>query len=201
MAEAKDILYDWIGTDREKNTLMASSPELPIRWLNEANQRYCDLSESIQDIWQPIIDSTGIAPLPDDWLRDIKDRIQWTNNVYLTAIDYPTALSRRFTGTFYYSIWKGQFYVWSPAAGSPIVPYIRRPDQITVSNFATYTLDVLREKQQNMISFLDSKWARYNKDVKGELELRDLFDEQARRDGQNFRDRREPLPQIRGRWF
>ena len=199
--EAKDILFDWIGTEKEKNTLYSVSPELVVRWLNEANQRYCDLSECIRDVWLPVLDATGVTELPDDWLREAKDRVAWTQNVYLTAIDYPTAIVRRFTGTFYYAIWGNRFYVFSPAAGTPTVPYIRRPDPITTTNLATYTLDVLREKQQNMIQFLDSKWARYNNDISGELELRNLFDEQARQDGQNLRDRREPAPLIRGRWF
>ena len=201
MAEAKDILFDWIGTDKEKNSLYSVSPELIVRWLNEANQRYCDLSECIRDIWQPILGADGVAELPDDWLREIKDRVQWTNNVSLTAIDYPTALGRRFTATYYYAIWAGRFYVFSPAAGNPTVPYIRRPDQIMTSNLATYTLDVLREKQQNILSFMDSKWARYNKDLTGEASLKAAFDEQARQDGQNLRDRRDPAPMLRGRWF
>ena len=110
MAEAKDILFDWIGTDKEKNSLYSVSPELIVRWLNEANQRYCDLSECIRDIWQPILGADGVAELPDDWLREIKDRVQWTNNVSLTAIDYPTALGRRFTATYYYAIWQNRFY-------------------------------------------------------------------------------------------
>lgn len=201
MAEAKDILFDWIGTDKEKNSLYSVSPELIVRWLNEANQRYCDLSECIRDIWQPILGADGVAELPDDWLREIKDRVQWTNNVSLTAIDYPTALGRRFTATYYYAIWAGRFYVFSPAAGNPTVPYIRRPDQIMTSNLATYSLDVLREKQQNILSFMDSKWARYNKDLTGEAALKAAFDEQARQDGQNLRDRRDPAPMLRGRWF
>ena len=201
MAEAKDILFDWIGTDKEKNSLYSVSPELIDRWLNEANQRYCDLSECIRDIWQPILGSDGMAELPDDWLREIKDRVQWTNNVSLTAIDYPTALGRRFTATYYYAIWQNRFYVFSPAAGNPTVPYIRRPDQIMTSNLATYSLDVLREKQQNILSFMDSKWARYNKDLTGEAALKAAFDEQARQDGQNLRDRRDPAPMLRGRWF
>ena len=201
MAEAKDILFDWIGTDKEKNSLYSVSPELIVRWLNEANQRYCDLSECIRDIWQPILGADGVAELPDDWLREIKDRVQWTNNVSLTAIDYPTALGRRFTATYYYAIWAGRFYVFSPAAGNPTVPYIRRPDQIMTSNLATYTLDVLREKQQNILSFMDSKWARYNKDLTGEASLKAAFDEQARQDGQNLRDRRDPAPMVRGRWW
>ena len=50
MAEAKDILFDWVGTDREKNTLYSVSPELVVRWLNEANQRYCDYAECIRDL-------------------------------------------------------------------------------------------------------------------------------------------------------
>lgn len=201
MAEAKDILFDWVGTEREKNTLYSVSPELVVRWLNEANQRYCDLSECIRDIWYPIIDSSGSTTLPDDWLREIKDRVKWTDNVFLTFMDYPTAIMRRFTGTFYYSIWGNQFYIFTPAAGTPTVPYIRRPDYITTSNLATYSLDILREKQQNMLRFMDAKWARYNKDIQGEQALMAMFDEQAKMDGQNLRDRREVLPTIRGRWF
>ena len=201
MAEAKDILFDWIGTDKEKNSLYSVSPELIVRWLNEANQRYCDLSECIRDIWQPILGADGVAELPDDWLREIKDRVQWTNNVSLTAIDYPTALGRRFTATYYYAIWAGRFYVFSPAAGNPTVPYIRRPDQIMTSNLATYSLDVLREKQQNLMAFMDSKWLRFQKDLTGEAALKNAFDEQARQDGQNLRDRRDPAPMVRGRWW
>jgi hypothetical protein len=201
MADAKNLLSLWIGVDREKTSLYSTNPEMVIGWLNEANIRYCDKGEVIRDIWKPIIDSSGITELPDDFYREIKDRVKWKAGKFLTAMDFAVANIRSFTGTYYYSIWMHTFYVWAPSAGEPEIPYIRRPDDITVTNFANYELDIHREDHTNLLPYMDAMWARYKQDTPSYLALLQAFDNRAEKDGQDIRDKYEPAPRMRSYWF
>jgi hypothetical protein len=134
MASASTILGDWASLDPERETLYAHTPALLLRWLNEAQLRFCNKSEILQGVWQPTVPDTGIVALPEDFLREYVDRIQWTTNQYLRKGDLPTLKLLNLSSTMYYAIYGENFYVMSPAAGSPTIHYIKKPVLITTGN-------------------------------------------------------------------
>lgn len=203
MGTVATFLEDWSSTESGKESLYASEQGKIIRWLNEAQLRFSDKSECLRDVWQPTISSTGVVALPSNFKREIKDRVKWTANRYLQQIDYPTAniYSTQFSDTYHYSIWGGNFYVWQPAAGTPDVPFIVKPTLITASTISSSDLEIPTEYHAYLMFYLDSMWARTQKDIAGSIALLKQFDSSAEEIYLDFVKDNDPIPTMRGGFF
>jgi hypothetical protein len=206
MASAATILGDWASLDPEKETLYAHTPTLMLRWLNEAQLRFCNKSEILQGVWQPTVPGTGIIALPADFLREYPDKIQWTTNQYLAKSDYQTLQLLNLSATIYYAIYNGNFYVMSPAAGSPTIYYIRKPLllNMTIGSAQLWTtaeLEIPTEYHSIIVDYLDAMWARQKGDLNSSKVLLSLFDKEAIDCGIEMKSRRDGFPIMRGSYF
>lgn len=201
MGSFANILQDWASVNEAKNELYIGRPELLLRWLNEAQLRYCSKSEMVRGVWEPTITSSGNISLPSDFLREIKDRVKWADNEYLIQIDHPSAIIMDFTGTHYYSIWADTFYVWGAAAGNPEIPYIKKPTVVAIGNIGTASLEIPTEFHSTLLTYLDAMYERERGNIAGYRALINVFDEQAREEGVEYRGRRDPVPVMRGTMF
>lgn len=202
MGTVANILEDWASSDPQKMSLYVNEKGVMVRWLNEAQLQFSDRSECLRGVWEPTITSTGSVALPSDFLREIKNRVKWDSNTYLTQIDYPTAnLVSTWSGTSYYSIWGSTFYVWEAAAGSPEIPYIKKPTAITTSTVSTADLDLFTEHHGSLMLYFDSMYARREKDVAGSLALLKEFHNQCDRVYNDVVRKRDVVPSTRGGFF
>jgi hypothetical protein len=206
MATAATILGDWASLDPEKETLYAHTPSLMLRWLNEAQLRFCNKSEILQGVWQPTVPSTGVIALPTDFLREYIDKIQWTTNQYLRKGDYPTLKLLNLSSTMYYAIYDEDFYVLSAAAGSPTIFYIRKPLLLntTIGSpqlWTTAELEIPTEYHSVLLGYLDAIWMRHKLDIKSYRASLDLFDRDAIDCGIQLKRRRDGFPTMRGSYF
>lgn len=201
MGSLKSVLEDWSEGDPKRAELLAQYPGVVLRWINEAQLRYCDKSEILQDVWEPSIPSSGTIALPSDFLREYKDRVKWTDTRYLVQIDYPTANLRTWSDVTHYSIFEGSFFVWAASAGSPSIPYIKKPVVVAIADISTADLETPTEFQHNLLVYLDAMYARRSGAYVDSKQILRIFDEQAIQDGFTFRARRDPSPIIRGSWF
>lgn len=202
MATLAQVLEDWAEGQPKKAELKVQYPAVVLRWINEAQLRYCDKSEVLTDVWVPSSFS-GSTALPTDFLREIKDRVKWSSTRFLSQIDHPTALihESNFSGTQFYSIWEGTFYVWASASGDPEIPYIKKPATVAIANIATADLEIPSEYHYNLLTYLDSKFERRENNIPASIELVKLFDSTAREDGMRLSMRRDPVPIIRSSRF
>lgn len=202
MGTVANVLQDWASSSPEKTSLYANQKDLLIRWANEAQLRYADKSECLRDIWQPTITSTGNIALPDNFKREIKDRVKWDANTYLVQIDYPRAnLVTSWSNTTHYSIWGGTFYVWGAAAGTPVIPYIKKPAALTVAAIASENFEIPTEYHYNLFLFLDAMFARSKNDIAGSMQLMKMFDDKADETYMDVVRDLDPVPKMRGSWF
>lgn len=199
MGSVLNVLSEWTADDEQKELLYERVPSLVLRWTNEAQLRHVDRSEILRDIWEPTVTSAGNVTLPTDFLREFKDRVKWDEEHYLIQIDYPTAALLDFTSTTHYSIWESSLYVWTAAAGSPAIPYVKKPAALTT--IATDNLEIPTETHSTLQIYLDAAFARRNKDFPTHYSLLEQFDSRAAEDGRIYRDRRDPVPIIRSSLF
>lgn len=201
MASFAAVLQDWAEGEPDKRKLYAQYQGLVLRWMNEAQLRYCDKSEMLQAVWSATVTS-GSASLPADFLREIQDRVKWDTSTYLVKIDYPTAnLVSTFTTTQYYSIWNGSLYVWASASGSPTVPYIKKPAVVAIANIGTTSLEIPTEYHHNLLLYLDAWYSRRLGKFAESKQLLTIADNQARQDGIEFHLRRDPPPVMKSSRF
>lgn len=202
MGTFAQVIEDWAEGQPKKAELKVQYPGVVLRWLNEGQLRYCDRSEILNDVWVPT-SFTGSAALPSDFLREVKDRVKWSSTKFLFQVDHPTALIHEedFSGTNFYSIWEGTFYVWAASSGDPEVPYYKKPSVVAIANIATADLEIPTEFQHNLLTYLDSMFQRRENDIVGSTQLLKIFDSQAREDGLLLKQRREPVPVMRSSRF
>jgi len=198
MATAQDVLNDWAGEDGERYIIFHKNKGLVLRWLNEAQLRFCDLSEIFRGVWSPIISSDGVVSLPDDFLREVPHTIKWAVDTPLTKIDYAVANLTTFSGTYFYSIWGGKFYVWTPAEGTPSIPYFKKPSTITNATLANDDLEIPTEYHSDVLAFLEAKYQQRLGDYGQYLALMSRFDGEARRAGVKYASRNDPVPFMLG---
>ncbi len=194
MGQIANVLDDWASGDADRSKVYKEQPGLVIRWINEGQLRYASKSELLRDVWSPTITSSGSIALPTNFLFEVPDRVKWTQFVYLRKIDYPTAnLVPYWSATLWYSIWAETFYVWGPSAGTPTIPYVYKPTLVTVANIATADFDanLPTEFDHEILLYLDYRWARRIKDPSHRL-LLDDFEDMVAKDGQTYRQRRDP---------
>ena len=200
MGTVQNILEQWAAGDPKKEEIYVSVPKLALRWINEAQLRHASLSEILRTTWSPTITSTGNIALPSDFLREIPDRVKWTATQHLVKIDYPTAnLVESFSGTYYYSIYGETFYVWEAAAGTPTIPYIKKPTALTT--IATDALEIPTEFHGTLLIYFDAMYLRKEGDYAGSQVLLRQFDSQAAEDGAKYRSRRDGTMFIRSSLF
>lgn len=191
MASVKDIISDWSTDEGERLVLADQVPGLVIRWLNQAQLRFSEISQVLTGVWEPTIDSTGEETLPDDWLREVPDRVLWQTSIGLTKGDYATLKIANLSNPQAYAIWQGKFYVFGPTAGTPTIPYYKKPSEVKTTQYSTASLEIPSEYHHHLILFMDAMFARRSKDYKGYLILRKEFDQSARDAGIDFSNRRE----------
>jgi len=202
MGTIANLLEDWASSDSDKASLYASEKGVILRWINEAQLRFTDRSECLRGVWEPTITSTGNVALPSDFKREIKDRVKWDTNRFLVQIDYPTAnLQTTWSDTTHYSIWGSTFYVWGAAAGTPDIPYIKKPTAITASTIASGNLEIPTEYHGFLMYYLDSMWARRLKDIAGSYALMKQFENACDGAYVDYTRDNDPVPMMRGRFF
>jgi len=202
MATVANVLQDWASSSPDKLSLYASRSGVLLRWINEAQLRFADKSECLREVWEPTITSTGNIALPSDFKREIKDRVKWDSNTYLTQIDFPTAnLVDTWSGTTNYSIWEGMFYVWGAAAGTPEIPYIKKPAAIAIASILTADLEIPTQYHYDLFTYLDGMYARRKDDISGSIQLMQMFDNKANDVYNEIVRNVDPVPMMRGRWF
>ena len=214
MGTAVNVIEDWASTDPEKVGLYVSSKGVILRWLNEAQLRYAVKSECLRDVWSPTITSTGNIALPTDFIREIKDRVKLNDSVVLTQLSFADARNFTFSGTNYYSINDGTFYVWTEAECTPTIPYIKKPTAITIATLPTADLEIPTESHHDLFLYFDSMFARiprtsigrdgntvYRSDIAGSLELLKQFDSEAEDEKYQYLYSNEPTPTVRSGLF
>ena len=201
MATIANTLRDWASTDDAKVALYSSQPSKLLRWINEAQLRFAKRSEMIRDVWSPTITSTGNIALPDNFLREIKDRVKLDANTYLRQIAFSDARLLQISGTYYYSIWNNTFYVWSAGACTPSVPYITKPAVVLLADIATTDLEIPTEYHHTLFLYLDSMWAREQKDIAGSIALLKQFDNECDDAKVDYVRDNEPVPMTNPSMF
>lgn len=204
MATAQDIINEWASDSEEKQALVKTRSGLPLRWINQGQLRYVEKGQVLRDIWLPNITSTGNIALPTDFLYEFPDRVKRnasaTVDIFLKKLDLPVAQARYFSGLYYYSIWKGSFYVWSAQAATPSVPYVRKP---TILSSIASDLEIPTEFQMNLLPFIEAKYLYSKKEMPYAeyAQAMEHFDIQANNDGLSWRTRNDVIPTMRPNWF
>lgn len=200
MASVLNILGDWSAGSPERERLFGMNKGLVLRWLNEGQLRFADKSEVLRGLWSPTIGSDGEATLPEDFLRLIRNGIKWDSDTLLAEIPYSDAAVQTFSATEFYSIWGGKLYVWAAAEGSPTIPYIKKPDEITIGSISSAELDIPTEYHHELLGFLDAMWARNQGQADGYRVLLNVFDQTAVGAGMRFASRSDVIPRMKRGW-
>ena len=201
MATVANVVEDWCSGDSDRTAILATELGVIVRWVNEAQLRFADKTETVRSIWQPSIPSNGQIALPTDFIREVKNLIMWTTNWRLLQIDYPLAQMLLFSAPQYYSIWNGTFYVWSPTAGTPNICYIQKPTAITTTTYATASLQIPTEYQHTLFLYFDSMNARRQKDYAGSGVLLKQFDQECNEIYSQYKGHVDPVPMVNGSFF
>lgn len=201
MASAQNVVADWMGDGGERHNLASSRKSLVVRWLNEAQLRFADISECLRGVWTPTLDADGTAALPDDFLREIDGKVKWDAETLLEKADYPTMQIASLGATCAYAIWGGSFYVFDAAAGEPTIPYIKKPLEITERQLATASLEIPTEYHHDLIFFLDAMYARRNNDMPGYVAFLKQFNEVARMAHFKYGTRNDGPVRLPGSWY
>jgi hypothetical protein len=197
MASVLNILGDWQSGNSDRERLFGMNEGLALRWLNEGQLRFADKSEVLRGVWSPTISSDGEATLPDDFLRLVRNRVQWDSNTLLSEIPHADAGVQSFSTTEFYSIWGGKLYIWAAAEGTPTIPYIKKPDEIAVGSITSAELDIPTEYHHELITFLDAMYERYNNRVDSYRVLLNVFDQAAVQAGTKYASRQDPIPRMK----
>lgn len=194
MGRALDVLKNWAADNDEAAQVFSRTPSLLIRWLNEAQLRFCDKSEVLSGVWEPDLDSDGIAMLPEDFLREYTNRVKWTNFVPLVKGDYPSLVLSNLSTTRAYAIFDGRFWVFAPSSGTPKIPYIKKPDTLFEKSISGMDLSIPSEMGDTLTLCLDAYWARKKGDTVKYLQLLEIFDRKATESGVKDFLRKNPTP-------
>lgn len=202
MGTIANIVEEWASSHPSKAAVYASEPAVIVSWINSAQLLFCDKSECLRDVWQPTITSTGNVALPSNFLREIKDRVKWDSTRYLRQIDYPTAnLVDSWSDTTNYSIWGSTFYVWGAAAGSPEIPYIKKPTAITTSTLSTADFEIPTEYQFMLRLYFNAMMAERKDDIAGSIALMGEFNNYCKQAYMDTVRKVDPVPMMRGGFF
>ena len=201
MASALDVVSEWASYGKEQADVYGASPLLVERWVNQAQLRFATKSECLRATWNPTIPSTGTIALPADFLREFRDKVQWSTTQYLVKLDYPLAKILNISSTLNYSIWGGNFYVFAAAAGTPFIWYVKKPAVITHAGFGAAELEIGTEYHGLLIDYLEARFRRHKGDEGGFAAFLKQFDMQAVDAGIEFSRRQDALPIMRGNWF
>ena len=201
MSTTLDVLSDWAGVSGPRYNLFSTNEDLILRWLNEAQLRFADRSEVLRGIWEPVLDSSGEATIPEDMLRIVKDKVKWDSDEWLKEADYPTVSVLTLSTTEYYSVWNGTFYVFAAAEGEPIIPYIKKPDTLLKTNYRLSDLEVPTEYHHDLIAFLDAQFARHSGATDAYYSLMADFHNKATLAGIKYAERNDPVPHTISRRF
>lgn len=206
MATAADVTNEWAADSEAKQLLIKTRSGLVLRWLNQGQLRFADLSEMLKGEWQPTVTASGNIALPADFLREYPGRVKYdlnsTVNAPLIKIDYQDAINLDFTGdTTHYSIFNVKLYVWAAGALTPSIPYIKKP--VALTTLASDDLGLSTEFHYEIIAYLDAMWAAYNKEISfadKNMMLKD-FDSKAREHGLKFLVRQGGALRTRSQGF
>jgi hypothetical protein len=132
MASAATVLGEWASLEPEKEALYAQTPSLLLRWLNEAQLRFCSKSEILQGVWSPSVGETGIIALPSDFLRELVGRVKASDNTNVPKGQYQDLQFANGLIPKTYCIWNNNLYLFPIGSGTLTVPYIKKPALITV---------------------------------------------------------------------
>lgn len=196
MGTTANFIANWTSSHPERVQLHKNQPELLLRWINEAQLRFADKSQILKSVWTPTIDSTGVVELPDDFLREIPDMVKWDENTRLIKGDYSELALGTFSSTLYYAIWGNNFYVFTEASGTPEIPYIIKPDTLTLTAINTSDLDIPSQYHLDLLLFMDAMWLRMTGG--NSYALMEEFERKAERCGVKEGLRRNAFPMMRG---
>lgn len=197
MGSVATLLQTWASDGGPRYELYGKNPGLVHRWLNDGQLRFSEKSEILHGVWQPIFPSSGKVSLPDDFLQFKGDTILWDSTTYLPKVDYEVASIADLSSVECYSIHNGYMYVFAPTAGTPSIPYIRKPDDLLFANIASDDLELPTEFQDRLILYLDAQMARRGNDPSW-LALLDRFDGEAFQAGIKHRSRQSSVSFMRG---
>jgi len=201
MASALNLISDWTGDGGDRHVLFGQTKGLVLRWLNQAQLRFADRSEVLQGVWEPTIPSTGHIVLPADFIREVPNRVKWTSTKLLEKADFSTARALTLSTAQCYSIFDNTFYVFAPSSGTPSIPYIRKPEEITTATLATADLEIPTEYHNDLIVFFDAMYARRTNDIRGYLALMKTFDDKAESVGLGVKIRNSAPLKTKGGMF
>ena len=153
---------------------------LAIAWYSAGNLEYLDETEMLQDVWEPSVTTSVV--LPTNFLREIVVKTSGGTKP-LKEVDYHNAI---FEPTFttpttdvpgFYSKFGTSFYLW-PVQSSAVTltaPYIKKPTDVTISNYTTAEMDIPTEFRSHLLSFMlaqfFSKKEEKEKEIKWKLEF------------------------------
>ena len=198
MATVQTTIDNWTSDGGERHTLYGSVPGLVIQWLNAAQLRFTHKSGCLRSTWEPTLDSEGYADLPEDFLKIVKDRVKWSSTQTLIEGNYHDLIQRTMSSTTHYCVHEGKFYVFGPSAGSPVVPYVKKPNTVTIANRTNAFLDIPSEYHEDLVLYLDAMFARRKGDVTGWIALLAAFDDKATKAGMEISRRIDPVPMMKG---
>lgn len=201
MGTVANLIANWHGSNKDKTLFYSEYPTLVLRWVNGAQDRFANLSESLKDVWTPTIDDEGTADLPDDFLREVPNRVKWSQTVFLQKGDYATLSIANLSTTVAYAIWGNTFYVFAPSAGEPSIPYIKKPEDIALLQINTADLEVTSENQFDLINFLDAMWERQVGNLQASMVMMKDFERGIQEAGERQRSRNDPVPRMVGGMF
>jgi hypothetical protein len=156
-----------------------------VSWLNDAQLKFSDQSEILRGVWEVTVGSDGKALLPDDFLREVIGRVSWNDERFLGKSAYAD-LSNTFivsSSTNWYALWGGYFYVFAPATGDAVVPYIRKTEEVLVGEYLSADLDIPTEYHIHLIDYLDAMWARNQDNLQMYSQLMEKFEQKAKQAG------------------
>lgn len=201
MATVQTTIDNWTSDGGERHATYGSVPGLVIQWLNDGQLRFAHKSGCLRSTWEPTLDSEGYCDLPDDFLKIVKDRVKWSSTQTLIEGSYQDLIQRTMTSTTHYCVHEGKFYVFGASAGTPIVPYVKKPGTITIANRTTAYLEIPSEYHTDLVLYLDAMFARKKGDTTGWLTLLGAFDAKAMAAGMEISRRIDPVPMMRGGLF
>ena len=195
------VCQDWCGGNPQRMSVYVEEPGVMARWISQAQSRFADKAECLRGVWTPTVPSTGIVALPANFGREIKDGIRWGSSDRLTQVNYTEANMATFSSTRYYSIWGSNFYVFSAAAGTLSIPYIKKPAEITVGTLSTADLEIPTDYHRDLFNYLDAMFVRRSGDFASSTALMKEFDDSANNARLDYAQKTDPVPRVRSGMF
>ena len=197
MATVQTTIDNWTSDGGERHATYGSVPGLVIQWLNDGQLRFAHKSMCLRSTWEVTLDAEGYADLPDDFLKISRDKVKWGTQTLIEG-GYDALIQMTMISTTHYCVHEGKFFVFGPSAGTAIVPYVKKPNTITIANRTTAFLDIPSEYHTDLVLYLDAMFARKNGDIPGWLSLITAFDDKATKAGMEISRRIDPVPMMKG---